>query len=115
VSEVTVDTKFAPFVVIKSDDGRAVDLKPADDLAATMMVKAYVPEYDPDVMTFDEAFNLALLRDAQAANDLEASIMAALDSEEDPAEEADAAAAINALLETATLADAEIGGVVGGL
>ena len=112
---MTVDTKIPTFVVIKGDDGQAMGIKPADDLAATMMVKAYVPEYDPDVMTFDEAFNLALLRDEQAADDLEASIMAALDSEEDPAEEADAAAAINALLETATLADAEIGGVVVGL
>ena len=112
---MTVDTQIPTFVVIKSDDGQAMGIKPADDLAATMMVKAYVPEYDPDVMTFDEAFNLALLRDEQAADDLEASIMATLDSEEDPAEEADAAAAINALLETATLADAEIGGVVVGL
>ena len=112
---MTVDTKIPTFVVIKDDDGQAMGIKPADDLAATMMVKAYVPEYDPDVMTFDEAFNLALLRDEQAADDLEASIMATLDSEEDPAEEADAAAAINALLETATLADAEIGGVVVGL
>ena len=114
MSQVIADT-IPTFVVIKSDDGRQVDLKPADDLAATMMVKAYVPEYDPDVMTFDEAFNLALQRDAQAADDLEASIMA-LDSEaDDDAEAADAAAAINMLLETAAMADAAVSQEVAGL
>jgi len=115
VSQVTADTQIPTFVVIKSDDGRAVDLKPADDLAAEMLIRAYVPEYFDGLVTFDEAYDLALQRDAQAANDLEASIMAALDSEEDPAEEADAAAAINALLETAALADQMAAEVVQGL
>ena len=105
MSQVTADTKFAPFVVIKNDQGKPVDLKPADDLAATMMVKAYVPEYDPDVMTFDEAFDLALMRDAEAADALEASIMAALDADQDEADEA-AVEVVNMLLETAAMADA---------
>ena len=115
MSQVTVDTQIPTFVVIKNDDGRAVDLKPADDLAAEMLIRAYVPEYFDGLVTFDEAYDLALQRDAQAANDLEASIMAVLDSEEDPAEEADAAAAINALLETAAMADAAVSQEVVGL
>ena len=115
MSEVTVDTKFAPIVVIKDDDGRQVDLKPADDLAAEMLIRAYVPEYFDGLVTFNEAYDLALRRDMQAANDLEASIMAALDSEEDPADTADAAAAINALLETAARADEAVSRVVAGL
>ena len=116
MSQVSVDTQIPTFVVIKSDDGRQVDLKPADDLAAEMLIRAYVPEYFDGLVTFDEAYDLALQRDAQAANDLEASIMAVLDSEvDDDAETADAAAAINALLETAAMADAEISGVVAGL
>ena len=115
MSEVTADTQIPTFVVIKDDDGQAMGIKPADDLAATMMVKAYVPEYDPDVMTFDEAFNLALLRDAQAADDLEASIMALGSNADDEAEEAAARDAINMLLETAALADEAVSGVVLGL
>ena len=105
MSQVTADTQIPTFVVIKSDSGRTLSTKPADDLAAEMLIRAFVPEYFDGLVTFNEAYDLALKRDAQAADDLEASIMAALDSEEDPAEEADAAAAINALLETAALAD----------
>jgi len=104
VSQVIADT-IPTFVVIKSDDGRQVDLKPADGLAAEMLIRAFVPEYFDGLVTLDEAYDLALQRDAQAADDLEASIMA-LDSEaDDDAEAADAAAAINTLLETAALAD----------
>jgi hypothetical protein len=101
---MTVTQTFAPFVVIKNDEGKAVDAKPADDLAAEMLIKAYVPEY-PDYVTFDEAYNLALSRDEEAANDLEASIMANLDSEEDPTEDEAAIHAVNMLLESAALAD----------
>jgi len=114
---VTVDTKFAPFVVIKGDDGRQVDLKPADDLAATMMVKAYVPEYDPDIpgaMTFDEAFSLALQRDAQAADDL---AMSAEQCDVVPDIDVDLAmlAKINAAFEAASRAEAAEMPVVKGL
>ena len=115
MSQVTVDTQIPTFVVIKSDDGQSVGTKPADGLAAEMLIRAYAPEYFDGLVTFDEAYDLALIRDEQAADDLEASIMAVLDSEEDPAEEADAAAAINALLETATLADQMAAEVVQGL
>jgi len=113
---MTVDTQFAPFVVIKGDDGKPVDLKPADDLAAEMLIRAYVPEYFDGLVTFDEAYDLALQRDAQAADDLEASIMAVLDSEVDAAaDEAEAARVINAMLETAAMADREASRVVEGL
>ena len=113
---MTVDTKIPTFVVIKSDDGRAVGTKPADGLAAEMLIRAFVPEYFDGLVTLDEAYDLALQRDAQAADDLEASIMAALDSEADSdAEEAAACAAINALLETAAMADAAVSQEVAGL
>ena len=112
MSQVIADTKFAPFVVIKSDDGRAVGLKPADDLAAEMLIRAYVPEYFDGLVTFDEAYDLALLRDERAAADLEACVMA-LGNEVDEAEEA--AAAINMLLETAARADEAMSQVVEGL
>jgi len=116
VSQVIADTQIPTFVVIKSDDGQAMGIKPADDLAAEMLIRAFVPEYFDGLVTFDEAYDLALQRDAQAANDLEASIMAVLDSEvDDDAETADAAAAINALLETAAMADAAVSREVGGL
>ena len=114
MSQVIADT-IPTFVVIKSDDGRQVDLKPADGLAAEMLIRAFVPEYFDGLVTLDEAYDLALQRDAQAADDLEASIMA-LDSEaDDDAETAAAAAAINMLLETAAMADAAVSQEVGGL
>jgi len=75
------------------------------DVEAEMLVGTYVPEYSPDVMTWQEALDLALLRDEEAAADLEASIMANLDSEEDPAEDGDAVYIVNALLESAARAD----------
>lgn len=112
---MAVTDTIPTFVVIKNDAGEPVDLKPADDLAAMMLVKAYVPEYNPVVMAFDEAYDLALLRDMQAANDLEASIMAALDTDQDEADEAEAARVVNMLLETAAMADQEAGQVVEGL
>ena len=111
MSQVIADT-IPTFVVIKGDDGRAVSIKPADDLAAEMLIRAYVPEYFDGLVTFDEAYDLALLRDGQAAADLEACVMA-LGNEVDEAEEA--AAAINALLETAVLADAAMSQMVEGL
>jgi len=112
---VSVDT-IPTFVVIKSDNGRTVDLKPADGLAAEMLIRAYVPEYFDGLVTFDEAYDLALQRDAQAADDLEASIIAMLDSEVDAAaDEAEAARVINAMLETAAMADAAEMQVVEGL
>jgi len=114
VSEVTVDT-IPTFVLIKGDDGRAVDLKPADDLAAEMLIRAFVPEYFDGLVTFNEAYDLALQRDAQAADDLEASIMALGSNADDEAEEAAARDAINMLLETAALADEAASGVVVGL
>jgi len=100
---VTVTQTFSPYVVVKNDEGKAVDLKPADDLAAEMLIKAYVPEY-PDFVTFDEAYDLALSRDEEAAADLEASIMANLGDEE-AAEDGDAVYIVNALLENAERAD----------
>jgi len=72
---------------------------------AEMLVRTYVPEYNPDVMTYQEAVDLALLRDEQAAADLEASIMATLDSEEDPAADEVAADVVNFLLANAERAD----------
>lgn len=109
---MTVTKTFVPFVVIKNDEGHAVDLKPADDLAAEMLIKAYVPEYPDGHMTFQEARDLAEMKDEQAAYeleqgalDLEASIKTALDSEEEPAEDEAAVRAINMLLESAALAD----------
>jgi len=99
---MTVDT-IPAFVVVKSDDGKTVDLKPADDLAAEMLVRTYVPEY-PEYVTFDEAYNLALKRDAQAASELEASVMAALDSA-DEGDDAELAAIANTLLGDAEEAD----------
>ena len=86
-----------------------------DELAAAMLIQSFVSPEEQDHMTYQEAYDLALIRDEQAADDLEASIMAVLDSEEDPAEEADAAAAINALLETAAMADAAVSREVEGL
>ena len=100
---VTQTVKHIDFVVIKNDEGKAVDAKPADDLAAEMLIKAYVPEY-PDFVTFDEAYDLALSRDEEAAADLEASIMANL-GDEDAAEDGDTVYIVNALLENAVLAD----------
>jgi len=115
VSQVTVDTQIPTFVVIKGDDGRPVDLKPADDLAAEMLIRAFVPEYFDGLVTFDEAYDLALQRDMQAADDLEASVMALLDRDQDEADEAAARDAINMLLETAAQADAAVSQVVEGL
>ena len=74
------------------------------DVEAEMLVRTYVPEYNPALMTYQEALDLALLRDEEAADDLEASIMAALDSE-DPAEDDATIRAVNMLLESAALAD----------
>jgi hypothetical protein len=91
---VTVMTEVKPEVVFE-----------VTSVEAEMLVKAYVPEYAPDVMTFQEAYDLAVLRDEMAAADLEASIMAALDSEEGPADDADAVYIVNALLESAAMAD----------
>jgi len=90
---VTVLTDVKPEVVFE-----------VASVEAEMLIKAYVPEYDPAVMTYQEAVDLALMRDEQAAADLEASIMATLDSEEDPAEDGDAVY-INALLDAAARAD----------
>lgn len=81
-------------------------VNPTAGVGAEMLVRTYVPEYSPDVMTFQEALDLALLRDERAAADLEASIMAALDSEEDPAEDDIAAEVVNMLLANAERADA---------
>ena len=114
MSQVIADT-IPTFVVIKGDDGRAVDLKPADGLAAEMLIRAFVPEYFDGLVTLNEAYDLALQRDAQAADDLEASVMALDSNADDDAEEADAAAAINALLETAAMADAAVNQEVVGL
>jgi len=115
VSQVTADTQIPTFVVIKSDDGQQVGLKPADGLAAEMLIRAFVPEYFDGLVTLNEAYDLALQRDAQAADDLEASVMALDSNADDDAEEADAAAAINALLETAAMADAAVSQEVVGL
>ena len=113
---MTVDTKIPTFVVIKSDDGRSVGTKPADGLAAEMLIRAFVPEYFNGLVTLDEAYDLALQRDAQAADDLEASIMAVLGGNVDEAAEEEAARdAINMLLETAALADVAVSQEVVGL
>ena len=71
---------------------------------AEMLVRTYVPEYNPDVMTYQEAVDLALLRDELAAADLEASIMANLGNDEG-AEDGDAVYIVNALLDAAAHAD----------
>ena len=115
MSEVTADTQIPTFVVIKSDSGRTLSTKPADDLAAEMLIRAFVPEYFDGLVTFDEAYDLALQRDMQAADDLEASVMALLDRDQDEADEAAARDAINMLLETAAQADAAVSQVVEGL
>ena len=70
---------------------------------AEMLIRTYVPEYDPRVMPFQEAVDLAVLRDEMAAAGLEASVMANLNAE-DPAEDGDAVY-INALLDAAARAD----------
>ena len=114
MSQVIADT-IPTFVVIKSDDGRQVDLKPADGLAAEMLIRAFVPEYFDGLVTLDEAYDLALQRDMQAADDLEASIMALLDRDQDEADDAAARDAINMLLETAAMADAAVSQEVAGL
>lgn len=76
---------------------------PTTGVGAEMLVRTYVPEYNPDVMTYQEAVDLALMRDEQAAAELEASVMANLNAE-DPAEDGDAVY-INALLDAAARAD----------
>jgi len=115
VSQVSVDTQIPTFVVIKSDDGRTVSTKPADDLAATMLIKAYVPEYFDGLVTFQEAYDLALRRDEEAAHALEMSAAALFDNADDPADDAAAVEVVNMLLETAALEDAAEMQVVVGL
>jgi len=91
---VTVLTDVKPEVVFE-----------VTSVEAEILIRTYVPEYDPAVMTLDEALALAELRDAEAAYDLEASITAVLDSEEDHAEDDVALSIVNALLDAAARAD----------
>ena len=79
-------------------------VNPTTGVGAEMLVRTYVPEYDPRYMTYQEAVDLALLRDERAASALETSIKAAL--EEDPAEDDIAAEVVNMLLANAERADA---------
>jgi len=79
-------------------------LAPTESEAAAMLVKTYVPEYDPDIMTFAEALDEAILRDAQAASEFEASVKAALASA-DEGDDAELAAIANTLLGDAEQAD----------
>lgn len=109
---MTVTQTFQPIDIVAIKAGKELTIKAADDLAAEMLIKAYVPEYPDGHMTFQEARDLAEMKDEQAAYeleqgalDLEASIKTALDSEEEPAEDEAAVRAINMLLESAARAD----------
>ena len=56
------------YKTVRKDDGTLI-IEAADDLAAEMLIKAYVPE--AGTMSFNEAYALALERDAAAAAQLE--------------------------------------------
>jgi len=90
---VTVLTDVKPEVVFE-----------VTSVEAEILIRTYVPEYDPAVMTLDEALALAELRDKEAAAGLEASIMANLGDDEG-AEDGDAVYIVNALLDAAARAD----------
>ena len=101
---MTVTQTFQPIDIVAIKAGKELTIKAADDLAAEMLIKAYVPEYPDGHMTFQEALDLAEMKDEQAAYDLETSVKAAF--AEDDAEDEAAIRAINVLLASAEEADA---------
>lgn len=68
--------------VVRDKDGTLM-LMPASLEAAQKLIGTYVPE--ADVLTFWEAFDLAMIRDERAAAGLEMDAVAIIDSEVDVA------------------------------
>jgi len=90
---------MSDYKTVRKDDGM-LTIKAADALAAEMLIKTYVPEASQ--MTFAEAYELALQRDAATAAQLEQD---ACDAEDYEADDPEFAAMVNAAFARAEAED----------